>query len=305
MRNVRADGTISEDKIWSYDCFNLALRGVGQRAGYKENLSAYCFRRAFAHAVQSKYFNCISKGDAANARSGRATAPQLRTLSGHKGEETAQYYVSGFVGIDSQSIIHERDQRLELYKESSSVMANRNLLALKPHGATLVQQTSAKTDQLLETLEALGKQDAEILASRQLSSAQVRKLRIQSPKRSYQKDQKDFYEGMAVPTKQTESISSSIDISRKPSRYLEALLKFKPERRKVINMMFNDNESADLELSLDDVLAPLIQLASPKKKRYAYKTAEPTPENNCSDCEKNLAASVNRFYILSSFVNVY
>lgn len=171
MRNVRADGTISEDKIWSYDCFNIALRGVGQRAGYKENLSAYCFRRAFAHAVQSKYFNCISKGDAANARLGRATAPQLRTLLGHKGEETAQYYVSGFVGINSQLIIHERDQRLELYKESSSMIANRNLLAPKPHGATLVQQTSAKTDQLLETLKALSKQDAEILALRQLSPA--------------------------------------------------------------------------------------------------------------------------------------
>lgn len=290
MRNVRADRTISEEKIWSYDCFNLVLRGVGQRAGYKENLSTYCFRRAFAHAVQSRHFNCISKGGAANARSGRATELQLRTLLGRKGEETGQYYVSGFVGIDSQSIIHERDQRLELYKESSSTMANGNLLASKPYGATLVQQTSAKTDQFLETLEALGKQDAEIFASRQLSPAQVRKLRTQSRKRLYQKDRKDFYEGTAVPTKQTESISSSIDISRKPSRYLEALLKFEFERRKVINMMFNDDESVDLELSLDDFLAPLIQLASPKKKRYAYNTAEPTPKNNCSCWTRDITA---------------
>lgn len=36
------------------------------------------------------------------------------------------------------------------------MMANKNLLAPKPHGATLVRQTSAKTDQLLETLETLG-----------------------------------------------------------------------------------------------------------------------------------------------------
>ena len=82
MRNVRADGTTSKDKIWTYDCFNLVLRDTGQRAGYKENLGAYCFRRAFAHAVQSKYFNCISKWDATNAGSGRATVPQLRTLLG-------------------------------------------------------------------------------------------------------------------------------------------------------------------------------------------------------------------------------
>jgi hypothetical protein len=54
MRNTCADGSLSSHRIWTYDCFNSALRGVGQRAGYKENLSAYCFRRAFAHAVQSK-----------------------------------------------------------------------------------------------------------------------------------------------------------------------------------------------------------------------------------------------------------
>ena len=258
MRNVRADGTISEDKIWTYDCFNLALRGTGQRAGYKENLSAYCFRRAFAHAVQSKYFNCISKWDTTNARSGRATAPQLRTLLGHKGEETAQYYVSGFVGIDSQSIVHEREQRLELYKESSSMMANRNLLAPKPQGSTLIQQSSARTVQLLEALEALGEQDVEIIATTQLSPKQASKLRRQSRNRAYQKDRRDFYEGTAIPTTQRELTSPLTDISRGPSRYLMALLKFEPERKSVIEMMFSDDDSVDLELSLDVVLAPLI-----------------------------------------------
>lgn len=59
-------------------------------------------------------------------------------------------------------------------------------------------------------------------------------------------------------TKQTELISSLIDMSRKPSRYLKALLKFEPKRRKVINIMFNDNKSVDLELLLNNVLAPLI-----------------------------------------------
>ncbi|XP_014557730.1 hypothetical protein COCVIDRAFT_36802 [Bipolaris victoriae FI3] len=32
MRNTRADGTLFADRIWTYDCFNTALRGVGQRA---------------------------------------------------------------------------------------------------------------------------------------------------------------------------------------------------------------------------------------------------------------------------------
>ena len=54
MRGMRADKSMSETRIWTYDCFNLALKGVGQRAGYQENLSAYCFRRAFAHAVEGE-----------------------------------------------------------------------------------------------------------------------------------------------------------------------------------------------------------------------------------------------------------
>lgn len=54
MRGMRADKSMSETRIWTYDCFNSALKSAGQRAGYQENLSAYCFRRAFAHAVEGK-----------------------------------------------------------------------------------------------------------------------------------------------------------------------------------------------------------------------------------------------------------
>jgi hypothetical protein len=54
MRGMRADKSLSETRIWTYDGFNSALKGVGQRAGYQENLSAYCFRRAFAHAVEGE-----------------------------------------------------------------------------------------------------------------------------------------------------------------------------------------------------------------------------------------------------------
>jgi hypothetical protein len=70
---------------------------------------------------------------------GQATATQQRTLIGHKYEDTAQYYVSGFISINSQSIIHKREQCLNLYKESSSIMANRNLLAPKLLGLILTE----------------------------------------------------------------------------------------------------------------------------------------------------------------------
>jgi hypothetical protein len=65
------------------------------------------------------------------------------------------------------------------------MMANRNLLAPKPHGAMLIQQPPTRTDQLLEALEALGEQDVEIIATRQLSPTQAYKLRRQSRNRGY------------------------------------------------------------------------------------------------------------------------
>ena len=81
------------------------------------------------------------------------------------------------------------------------MMANRNPLALKPQRATLIQQSLARTDQLLEALEALGEQDVEPVATRQLLPAQACELRRQSQNRAFQKDRKDFYEGTDVPTK--------------------------------------------------------------------------------------------------------
>jgi hypothetical protein len=55
MRGMRANRSMSQGRIWTYDCFNTALKGVGRRAGFQDNLSAYCFRRAFAQTVKGKY----------------------------------------------------------------------------------------------------------------------------------------------------------------------------------------------------------------------------------------------------------
>jgi hypothetical protein len=56
MRGMRANRSMSQNRIWTYDCFNTTLKGAGQRAGYQEDLSAHCFRCAFAHAVKGKVY---------------------------------------------------------------------------------------------------------------------------------------------------------------------------------------------------------------------------------------------------------
>jgi hypothetical protein len=173
------------------------------------------------------------------------------------------------------------------------MMANRNLLAPKPHRATLVQQPSARTDQLLQALKALGEEDVEIIAMRQLSANQAYELRRQSRNRGYKKNQLAFYEGANDIETDSDQHKSIPDTSRTPSRYLKALLKFEPQREEVIALLFQDKEEKDLELSLETVLPPLIQLASPAKKRYAYKTAEPASDGSCPDCTKDLTALVS------------
>ena len=56
LRSICNNGLVSENDILTYNCFNNMLKGIGQRAGYEDRLSAYCFRRAYAKAVESKYY---------------------------------------------------------------------------------------------------------------------------------------------------------------------------------------------------------------------------------------------------------
>ncbi|KAI0580591.1 hypothetical protein TUN199_07012 [Pyrenophora tritici-repentis] len=54
LRSISPNGTVSENDILIYNYFNNMMKGIRQRAGYEERLSAYCFRRAYAKVVESK-----------------------------------------------------------------------------------------------------------------------------------------------------------------------------------------------------------------------------------------------------------
>ncbi|KAF1840091.1 uncharacterized protein K460DRAFT_371308 [Cucurbitaria berberidis CBS 394.84] len=252
MRNALQNGTISDTRIWTYDSLNSILKNVGQRAGYQEKLSAYCFRRAFARAVEKV-----------------ATALERRTLLSHNSDSTGQSYVSGFVGIDCQSIVLGEEQRPKLYDEASSMMAKRNLLAPRPSGSTLTEPRRV----IDVTMSSL-------------SSAQMYQLRRRGRAEAYQKDREAFLEGTGSPTRAGEmrqATSLKQTPSRKPSRYLKAVLKFELERKAIIDLMFSDGELHD-ELSFQTILGPLIKLAMPQKKCWAYVTAEPTNDGRCRVC---------------------
>jgi hypothetical protein len=61
FRTVTPRGTVSPDKMWKYASFNTLLKGAGQRAGYEERLTTYCFRRGFGFAIDSKLIIRASK----------------------------------------------------------------------------------------------------------------------------------------------------------------------------------------------------------------------------------------------------
>jgi hypothetical protein len=61
---------------------------------------------------------------------------------GHSNDDTVMYYISGIIGVDSQSMVHGRDQRTELIEENTSMMSKRNLLALMPPGSQLTNRGS-------------------------------------------------------------------------------------------------------------------------------------------------------------------
>jgi hypothetical protein len=149
---------------------------------------------------------------------------------GHSNKDTAQYYVSDFVALDGQSIAHGFKERLHLYRDSSSMMASRNLFAPRPPGSTLTE-VSHKT---AETPTASEK-DVRVVPTIVLSAAQEYGLRRQSRQRAYQKTRQDYLEGKGKAVR--EIAANNPSQSREPSRYLTALLRFEPHRKAAIELI--------------------------------------------------------------------
>lgn len=55
MRANNDDCAISEDQILKYNPLEHQLTQLGQRAGYKQRLTPYCFRRGVGAALDSKH----------------------------------------------------------------------------------------------------------------------------------------------------------------------------------------------------------------------------------------------------------
>ncbi|KAF1360100.1 hypothetical protein EJ07DRAFT_118025 [Lizonia empirigonia] len=270
LRSIRNNGSVSENDILTYNCFNNMLKGLGQRAGYEDRLSAYCFRRAYAKAVEKT-----------------ATPAQRRILMGHSNDDTVLYYISGIVGVDSQSMVHGRDQRTQLIEENTSMMSKRNLLAPMPPGSQLTE--CANISKAAETDKSVA-----VVSLSERTPSQEYDLRRQSRTVAYRKQRKAFFEGESTTSAAAStSASTTIKPLRAPSRYLQALWKFEPERKSISRLMYPNCDTAEedtvvaageVELPLQNILEPMVRVSRPEKKRYTYASASPTDDNRCGVC---------------------
>lgn len=214
---------------------------------------------------------------------------------GHTNDETVQYYISGLVGLDSQSMVRGREQRLELISENTSMMLKRNLLAPKPPGSQLTDLPFSK-----EVIKNVVADDYDIMTVPALTPAQEYDIRRKSRKKAYNQKRNDFFSGTGESPKEG---SSAFTPSRSPSRYLQALWKFEPDRKKVVESVYNQ-PSSKVDLPLQTVLEPMIKMANPGISRWSYKSAEPTSDNSCPDCKKKLKTLVSPYhYIMSLLTN--
>ncbi|KEQ83187.1 hypothetical protein M438DRAFT_336521 [Aureobasidium pullulans EXF-150] len=106
LRRLDQAGHVSPTLVFGADSLNFYLNGLGERAGYRDNLTAYAFR----HGHGNKLDQMLS-------------SVQRRQRMGHKSDDTFQYYISRISGVDTQSIMLGREPRQELMDHVRS-MAN-------------------------------------------------------------------------------------------------------------------------------------------------------------------------------------
>jgi hypothetical protein len=129
------------------------------------------------------------------------------------------YYISRIVSVDSQSMVHGRDQRTELIEENTSIMSKRNLLALMPPGSQLTARASMARATEID-------RPVPVVTLSERTPSQEYPVRRQSRNVAYRQEREDFFEGkVTVPPHAAAVVSAQATTKplRSPSRYLQAL----------------------------------------------------------------------------------
>lgn len=198
---------------------------------------------------------------------------------GHRDKSTYRHYAPTVINIDSQSLVRGRETKKQFIAKNQSMMMHRDIHVPQPPGAALAATPSLK------------KEDEEIVQIRQISDSKRKEMRRQMRKREYAKDRKVFFHKSAdayevedpnLETKRSTN-SEAPKLERKPSRYLEALLKHEPERATVIRLLYHKENA-----SLAELVPPLQKLSTSGKERTTYRGIPIPSDGKCQHCSKPL-----------------
>ncbi|KAF2726778.1 hypothetical protein EJ04DRAFT_506713 [Polyplosphaeria fusca] len=254
-RATNPDGKISDNQILRYDCLNDHLKGLGQRAGYEENLSAYCFRRGYGYKLEKN-----------------TKVPMRRQMMGQIGDETFQFYLSNIVGVDTQNIGFDKSQRLDFIERFCSMDMNLVVTAPKPPRALLTDRDPPP-----------------LVDAPHLSTSQQYDLRRRTRDTAFQRRRQDFFKNPPqddeIPLGGAALQDSTGRLIRTPSRFLLALLKYDPDRKNVIETLSSFTEG---ELPMKPLVEPMAKMARFLKPRFYYRGAESAEDGSCKHCMKRM-----------------
>jgi hypothetical protein len=176
--------------------------------------------------------------------------------------------------MDLQGLVMGQELNLEIFEQCTSMMASRNLQAPRPPGSSLAVPSMVRAKQLLEALDY---RDRDVIATKQLTKAQVAQARKKGRDRNFKASHKALLKRPHLLLLDDQNNQNSQDLEvlssaiRTHSRYFIAEFEFEPKRKIIVDLMFRIKHASDIYLNFARMLPPLIKLANPARKHFAYR----------------------------------
>ncbi|KAG8623403.1 hypothetical protein KVT40_008379 [Elsinoe batatas] len=121
LRQPTPGGTTSPEKILTVNCLRDQLKNLGQRAGFRQDLSAYAIRRAHGNTLD----NALT------------TAERQMRMSHAQSHTYSDAYISQISAVDSQALVFGTTQEKRSYDLIRSMMFEHDENAPIPLGVSL------------------------------------------------------------------------------------------------------------------------------------------------------------------------
>ncbi|KAK3672642.1 hypothetical protein LTR78_007454 [Recurvomyces mirabilis] len=258
LRRLEYNGEMSPSRIMTADYLASYLTQLGFRAGYKQNLGTYPFRRGFGNQID-KY----------------VTSSQRRRQMGHKNDDTFQAYISRISGVHVQAIMNGADQDQDTINYLRSMRRDLNVQGPAAPGSSLTDPrfwrntVDSQASNVSERLEHMEKRLA-------YTAVQTETMR---PEHDAGASKASIFEG----SESTKPLSAMV---HRPaaSKYLKAYLRYDSTRENLIQHFYE--QPPDEKIPLVAAVSLYLQAALPSSPPWRYPDADPDDNGLCFVCRK-------------------